>query len=75
MFQARVSALYETIASVAPGLGFVLGGVVAATMSPRAVYLLAGAGALAALVWTAAALRGADWALPEPRLAAQPEPG
>jgi predicted MFS family arabinose efflux permease len=74
-FQARVSALYETIASVAPGLGFVLGGVVAATISPRAVYLLAGAGALAALVWTAAALRGADWALPEPRLAVQPEPG
>ncbi len=73
-FQARVSALYETIASVAPGLGFVLGGVVAATISPRAVYLLAGAGALGALVWTAAALRGADWSLPEPRLASRPEP-
>jgi hypothetical protein len=43
-------------------------------MSPRVVYLLAGAGALAALVWTVAALRGADWSLPEPRLAMQPEP-
>jgi hypothetical protein len=63
-YQARVGALYETMASIAPGLGFVLGGAVAATMSPRAVYVLAGTGALAALVWATATLRNADWSGP-----------
>jgi hypothetical protein len=63
-YQARVGALYETMASIAPGLGFVLGGAVAASMSPRAVYALAGVGALAALVWATATLRNADWSLP-----------
>jgi predicted MFS family arabinose efflux permease len=68
VYQARVGALYETVASVAPGLGFVLGGAVAATMSPRVVYLLAGAGALTALAWAAATLRSADWSCPDPAL-------
>ena len=67
-YQARVGALYETMASVAPGLGFVLGGAVAATMSPRIVYLLAGAGALTALAWATAALRNADWSRPDAAL-------
>jgi hypothetical protein len=59
-YQVRVGALYETVAGVAPGLGFVLGGVVAATTSARAVYLLAGIGLLATPAWAAAALRTAD---------------
>jgi hypothetical protein len=46
-FQARVSSLYEATASTAPGLAFVLGGVLAEAFSPRAVYLVAGAGGLA----------------------------
>lgn len=60
-YQVRVAAFYETIASVAPGLGFALGGAVAAIASPRAAYVLAGVGALAALAWATAALRNADW--------------
>ena len=46
------------------GWPFVLGGAVAASMSPRAVYALAGIGALAALAWATATLRNADWSRP-----------
>jgi hypothetical protein len=59
--QACVNALYDLVGSVAPGLGFVAAGVIAASSSARAVYFVAGAGALAALAATAALLRDADW--------------
>ena len=49
------------MASVAPGLGFVLGGAIAATLMPPHRYLLAGASALAALARATATLRNADW--------------
>jgi hypothetical protein len=62
--QACVNALYELAGSVAMGVGFAAGGVIAAVAGPRAVYVMAGAGALAALAATVAALRGADWAPP-----------
>jgi hypothetical protein len=65
-FQTCVSGLCETVASVVPGLGFVAGGLLAALASPRAVYLVAGAGALAVLGWAATALRAADWSAREP---------
>ena len=61
VFQARVGALHETLRSVTDGIAFALGGIVAATASPRAVYVLAGVGALMALAVTASRLRAADW--------------
>jgi MFS family permease len=45
-FQARVAGLFEAIATVAPGVGFLVGGVVTALLSPRAAFLVAGAGVL-----------------------------
>jgi hypothetical protein len=59
--QACVNALYETAMSLAPGLGFVAGDVVAGAASPRAFYLVAGVGALVAVVVSSARLRHADW--------------
>jgi MFS family permease len=43
---ARTMALFESIGTVMPGVGFVLGGVVAAVVSARAAYAIAGAGVL-----------------------------
>jgi hypothetical protein len=60
-FQARVGALRETTSSLTDGVAFALGGFVAAAASPRAVYVLAGMGALVALAVTASRLRTADW--------------
>jgi len=52
-FQARVAGLFEAVATVAPGAGFLLGGAATAILSPRAAYAIAGAGTLAvvALGW------------------------
>jgi predicted MFS family arabinose efflux permease len=60
-FQARVNGLYEALISVGTGLGFALGGTLAALASTRAVYVVAGAGAIAVLTWATAQLRAADW--------------
>lgn len=60
-YQARVVAMLEAIASAMPGVGFVIGGVVAATLDPRASYAVAGAGVLLVLGIAAVALRDADW--------------
>jgi hypothetical protein len=60
--QARGGALYGTATSAAPGLGFLAGGVVATLANPRAVYLVAGLGALAVLAWAVAGGRR-EWAL------------
>lgn len=48
-YQARVIGLLESLASGMSGLGFVAGGVIAATLSPRVSYVVAGAGVLAVL--------------------------
>lgn len=45
-YQARVLGVFEAVASAMPGLGFVVGGIVTALLSPRASYALAGAGVL-----------------------------
>jgi MFS family permease len=45
-FQARVAGLFEALATVAPGAGFLLGGLITALLGPRAAYGLAGAGVL-----------------------------
>jgi MFS family permease len=69
-FQARVLGLLESIGSVMPGIGFVLGGVVAYLVEPRASFLLAGLGVLAVVGLSAPLLRRTDWEAeqaPEPR--------
>lgn len=53
-FRLRVAAMLESMAALAPGVGIILGGSLAALFSPRAAYLAAGLG-LVALI-TAAVL-------------------
>jgi MFS family permease len=53
--QARVTGLLESIGAAVPGVGFVLGGLLAAIGSPRTAYAVAGAGVL---LLVAAALAG-----------------
>lgn len=45
--QARVVGLLESVGAAAPGVGFLLGGVLTALWSPRMAYLVAGLGVLA----------------------------
>lgn len=59
-YQARVLSLLEALASAMPGVGFLLGGAIAATLSPRVSYAVAGAGVLAVLLFAAIGLRGVD---------------
>jgi predicted MFS family arabinose efflux permease len=47
--QSALNTLLESIHSGGPGVGYVLGGVIAATASPRATYVVAAAGGLVAL--------------------------
>jgi hypothetical protein len=50
-FRVRVAAVLEALAALAPGVGIVLGGALAALLSPRAAYLVAGLGLLALVAW------------------------
>jgi MFS family permease len=45
--QARVMSVLESIGAAMPGIGFALGGVIAAVLSPRATFLVAGLGIFA----------------------------
>jgi MFS family permease len=58
--QARVIGVLESIASAAPGLGYVLGGLIATGLSPRATFLAAGAGVVVTAI-VAAPLLGTRW--------------
>ncbi len=49
-WMALVMSLQESIAAAMPGVGFVLGGLIAALASPRAALAVAGAGSLAVTV-------------------------
>ena len=60
-YQARVVATLEAIASAMPGLGFVLGGLIAFVFDPRASFVVAGAGVLFVLAGAAWVLRDTDW--------------
>jgi predicted MFS family arabinose efflux permease len=60
-YQARIMSLLEALASAMPGVGFLLGGTIAAIFSPRLSYAVAGAGVIIVLLIAAAALRGIDW--------------
>jgi MFS family permease len=46
-FQARIVGLLESVGAAAPGVGFLLGGVLTHVWSPRVAFLIAGAGVLA----------------------------
>lgn len=45
--QARVMSVLESIGAAMPGVGFAIGGVIAAVLSPRATFLFAGLGVFA----------------------------
>jgi MFS family permease len=70
-YQARVIAMLESIGSAMPGVGFVIGGAVAAALSPRASYAVAGLGVLAVLAIAAVALRRIGWRGDEPAAEAE----
>lgn len=55
--QARVVGLLESIGAAAPGVGFLLGGALAALWSPRIAYLTAGVGVVAVAAVMAQRLR------------------
>jgi MFS family permease len=48
--QARVMSVLESIGAAMPGVGFALGGVIAALVSPRMTFLVAGVGVMAIVV-------------------------
>ena len=58
--QARVMSVLESIGAAMPGVGFALGGLIAALVSPRMTFLVAGAGVIAIVVVMAPLLRG-NW--------------
>ena len=60
-YQARVISLLESLAAAMPGVGFVIGGAVAAIFNPRTSYAVAGAGVLAVLAVASVALSRARW--------------
>jgi MFS family permease len=56
--QARVMAVLESIGAAMPGLGFAIGGLIAAIATPRATFLVAGLGVLAIVALAIPLLRG-----------------
>jgi MFS family permease len=60
-YQARVISLLESLGTAMPGVGFVIGGAIAALFSPRASFVVAGAGVLAVLAVAVVALSRANW--------------
>jgi MFS family permease len=59
--QARVMSVLESVGAAMPGVGYLIGGLVAAEQSPRAVFLVAGLGVLAVLAVAVYALAGTSW--------------
>jgi MFS family permease len=60
-YQARVVGLLEAIGKAMPGVGFMLGGVIAQLLSPRASFLAAGLGVVTILTLSVPLLRSARW--------------
>jgi len=58
--QARVMSVLESIGAAMPGVGFALGGVIAALVSPRAAFAFAGLGVFAIVVLAIPVL-GRNW--------------
>jgi MFS family permease len=63
--QARVMSVLESIGAAMPGVGFLLGGLIATAVSTRATFLMAGIGVVA-IAAVAAPLLGTSWARPQP---------
>lgn len=55
-FQARVAGLLEAVAAIAPGVGFLIGGVITTLLSPRAAFAVAGGGVIAIILVAAVVL-------------------
>ncbi|HEX5712380.1 MAG TPA: MFS transporter [Solirubrobacterales bacterium] len=58
--QARVMSVLESIGAAMPGVGFIIGGVVAASASPRTAFLIAGIGVCGIVVLVTPKL-GSNW--------------
>jgi MFS family permease len=58
--QARVMSVLESIGAAMPGVGYLVGGLIAAGASPRATFLFAGVGVIA-IVLVAAPILGRKW--------------
>jgi MFS family permease len=58
--QARVMSVLESIGAAMPGVGYLLGGLIASAASPRTTFLVAGIGVLA-IVAVMAPLLGTKW--------------
>jgi hypothetical protein len=67
--ETRVLGIFEAVASAMPGLGFVLGGALAALFEPRVAYAVAGAGVLG-LALVGIPVFGRRWVADEAREAA-----
>lgn len=58
--QARVMSVLESIGAAMPGVGYLIGGLIASGTSPRATFLIAGIGVLA-IAFLAAIVMGRKW--------------
>jgi MFS family permease len=58
--QARVVSVLESIGAAMPGVGYLIGGLIASAASPRATFLFAGIGVIAIVV-LAAPILGTKW--------------
>jgi MFS family permease len=58
--QARVMSVLESVGAAMPGVGYLLGGLIASGTDPRATFLVAGIGVLA-IVGIAAPVMGRKW--------------
>jgi MFS family permease len=58
--QARVMSVLESIGAAMPGVGYLLGGLIASAIDPRATFVVAGVGVLA-IVAIAVPLMGTKW--------------
>ncbi|HEX8689994.1 MAG TPA: MFS transporter [Solirubrobacterales bacterium] len=68
--QARVIGVLESLGAATPGIGYVLGGLIASGFDPRATFLVAGVGVVA-IALLAAPLLGRKW--PESREETRPD--
>jgi MFS family permease len=67
--QARVMSVLESVGAAMPGIGFLLGGLIATEQSPRTTFLVAGIGVFA-IVAIAAPVLGRKW--PDDGVAVRP---
>ena len=72
-YQARVVALLESSGRAMPGLGFIIGGVAAQLVSPRATFVIAGAGVVLVAIAAAPLLRRTEEPVSEQLSQAVPE--